>query len=183
MTKKNKKGVEKKILLASIQELEEEKRGKAAIKQAELPINYKYEELGKDHNKDVEYKKEKERQKKRNQIYKQLEVLDTKKKNISKEMQSQAVRSGLDMPSFVIKPSSKLEYKKLLLQQIEIDKEKRKLSKQYDRLKGQVIPQDETKSNESPEKKNHLQPGIEKKKEKAKVNSSENKLIDCRSCR
>lgn len=161
-----KKMKEMQILSESMQEAEIAKK---KIKPKE-EISYKFEEYGRDHNKDVESRKEGERQKKRDLICNQLKTLSVKQKNISKEMQGQ-YKGTIEVPSFKQKPSYKLEYKKLLLQQIEIDREKRKLAKQYMKLK-----EDESieKNADTPEKSIHQalkqeQISLRNKKENTKV--------------
>lgn len=100
---------------------------------------YKHEELGKDHQKEVEDKKEAEREKRRQIITKQLNELDAKKRKIAKEMNIQN-KTSIDLPSFVPKPSRKLEHKMMLLQQMEIDKEKRRLEKEANKLNSTIQP-------------------------------------------
>ena len=99
------------------------------------PANcYKYEEYGKDHNREVEQRKEEEREKKRDVIRQQLDALSNKQRQIQTQF-----RTSVDAPSSKQKPTQKLEHKKLLLQQLELDRDKRKLAKQYQKLQDSVF--------------------------------------------
>eukprot|EP01022_Parablepharisma_sp_SALTPOND_P024975 TRINITY_DN564_c0_g1_i1.p3 TRINITY_DN564_c0_g1~~TRINITY_DN564_c0_g1_i1.p3 ORF type:complete len:571 (-),score=85.77 TRINITY_DN564_c0_g1_i1:2413-4125(-) len=88
---------------------------------------YNYIKLGKDHQREVEQKREQEREKRRQIVNNQLKALNEKQRALAKEMQG--TKGTIETPSFIPKPDRKLEYKKLLLQQMELDREKRKLAK------------------------------------------------------
>jgi hypothetical protein len=115
------------------------RRNASVVKQSEVQrakggqIAYQHEVLGKDHTRDVAARKEEERERRRTTIRQQLESVSEKQKSVARELQTPS-RSTLEVPSFKAKPSRKLEYKKLLLQQIELDHERRRLSKQYEQV-------------------------------------------------
>eukprot|EP00831_Metopus_contortus_P022365 TRINITY_DN2021_c0_g3_i1.p1 TRINITY_DN2021_c0_g3~~TRINITY_DN2021_c0_g3_i1.p1 ORF type:complete len:339 (-),score=75.99 TRINITY_DN2021_c0_g3_i1:26-1042(-) len=110
--------------------------------------SYPYECLGRDHQKVAEGQKEAERERKREIISKQLSDISMKQKLLTKERQGQC-KASLDFPSFSAKPSNKLQYKKFLLQQMELDKDRRKLEKEFDRLQISEAPVVEKSSRRS----------------------------------
>jgi len=97
--------------------------------------NQNFELLSKDRQKETEICKENEREKRRKIVIEQLEKINEKQKEILKEIQKKSSKTTLnDLPSFKPRNDRKLEYKKLLLDQMELDLQKRKLEKEKNKL-------------------------------------------------
>ncbi len=120
----------------SVQNSNEVKKREAALRRQTDVNKYPFDQLGKDHGREVAGRKEQERAKRREAIGRQLTELEEKKRSIAKAMQSRC-KGTLEVPSssVVERPSRKLEYKKLLLNQIELDRERRKLEKEIEGLR------------------------------------------------
>ena len=96
-------------------------------------VPYEYSKLSVDHQKEVEEQKEKGREKIRKYVIEQLQTINNRANELNKRTQAKRNNVSLDLSSSK-EPYTRFQQKKLMLEQLELDHERRKLANERTKL-------------------------------------------------